>query len=449
MNIAELFDFMDWGAFSMLFLLVFAVAAVMFRRSAYFIYDPGWLVVFNLSVGVALAEYLYLVQNQGRADHALYIFAAFILFLAGARLTAAKPLPVSLSASMHDVPIMYATTEISKLKQLLVCFQMLIIVMLIIRASTQGLPIFAADPEMAKVMVNADGFGLITRLMAPSVLMATSTAMLLRASKVISLKKFILTLLPVLLVLLSSGSKGAFISLLVSYVIVKVYLLTSSGKRAKSANNSLVILFVFLVIAYAFLVLFLRGAEESDPMLFALNIFAVRLLAYGDAVFYFFFNDLYNVISFQPWDYAWDYLLSPIFAMLRLIDYPLTLGLRISSEMFGIDKMGPNPTLFVEGYAYFGFIFGLLYALLIGMLFQFLRKNAFSASFKSSAWGFLCFVAFFSISLTLPIDMILVAADIINTIIVVVFVWFMHQIFMFFYEEYVAFTLKNRPSITP
>jgi oligosaccharide repeat unit polymerase len=443
-NIAELFEFMDWGAFFIMFLSVFVLGIFMFRRSSYFIFDPGWLVVFNLSISVSLAEYLYFIQKQGRADHALYLFSAFFLFLTGARVTASKPKPLFQTDTPHEVAILHDPEQINKLKQLLVCFQILIMLMLVLRASTQGLPIFAEDPEMAKVMVNADGFGLITRLMAPSVLMASSIAMLLRAYRVISLKKFFLMLVPIVLVLLSSGSKGAFISLLIAYAIVKAYLFTISEKRARSGNYTVIILFVLMIIAYAFLVLLLRGSEESDPLFFALNIFAVRLLAYGDAVFYFFFNDLYNVISFQPYNYVWDYMLSPILAMLRLIDYPITLGVRISSEMFGIDKLGPNPTLFVEGYSYFGFVFGLLYSFLIGMLFQFLRKNAFSESVKSSAWGFLCFAAFFSLALLLPFDMILVVADIIDTIMVVSLVWIVHQIFMFFYEEYVAYTLKHR-----
>jgi hypothetical protein len=322
--------------------------------------------------------------------------------------------------------------ELKKLKQLMIFLQLVIISMLILRASTQGLAIFAADPEMAKVDVNSGGFGLITRILGPAISMSSAIAMLLLISKSISVKRCIWMLMPVILALLSSGSKGAFISLLGAYVVALIYQKrTISSFVIPQVGRSVAVL-IALLFSYSLLVLLLRGSNEESSMLFALTMLGVRFLAYGDALYYFFFNDLYRVISLQPLDYVWDYFFSPVLAMSRLIEYPITLGLRISGEMFGMEKGGPNPTMFVEGYAYFGYSFGLVYAFFIGVMFQFLRFNAFNAFSKFSAWNYLRFSILFNIASTLPTDMILVVGDMVNATLVFLLIWLLHQVYLIY-----------------
>jgi hypothetical protein len=441
MSIFNLFDVINWQAIFFIFTVVFGFGVALFHRCSYFVYDTGWITIVALSIAVALVEYLYLIEGQGLFSHALYVAIAFLLFLFGAR--ASRYLSIRAKYSCKGGPyysVVNRPLQIKKLMQLMKILQLIIIFMLIARGMTQGFPIFADDPEIAKVQVNSEGFGLITRLMEPSLIMATSIAMLLITSKVISIKKFLSMLVPVIIALLATGSKGAFVILLGAYVIALVYLKgsVSSFKAPKIAIN--LSIFTLFIISYSFLVLYISGAAADDPLSLALYTFGVRLLAFGDAVFYFFFNDLFDVISLQPIDYLWDFFISPLLSISRLIDYPITLGLRISGELFGMKSGGPNPTLFVEGYVYFGYAFGLLYAFLIGMAFQYLRSNIFNSSVWSSAWGYLFFTLLFSLSSALPTDMILFVGGLINSAIVLFLLWILHQGLHF-----IAFNLRRTP----
>ena len=240
----------------------------------------------------------------------------------------------------------------------------------------------------------------------------------------------LLGLFPPLLALLVSGSKGGLIAVLVSFTAVQAYLKGMDAEYRAPRPARILMLAAAAVLGYTFLVLLLRatGAAEGDPLLFALTTFGVRLIAFGDGVFYFFSNELHKVLSFQPLDYVWDYLLAPPLALLRLTDYPSTLGLKISGEMFGQEKMGPNPTVFVEGYAYFGGLLGPMYAACIGALFQALRSNAFSRSTRFRTWGFLWFAMLFPLAQMVAADMVLFVGEVTNALLVATLVWVIDEI---------------------
>jgi len=431
-NILDLFDEIIWSSFFTIFIVVFGFAAVLFRRCAYFYFDPGWLVVLTLSIGVTLVVYLYLFENLVLFSHVLYVSFALVLFLIGVRATHFLNYRKYYRANSCSQPMIHSPLQVKKLKQIMSILQLLIILMLLVRVATQGLAIFSEDPEMAKVLVNSGGFGLITRVIGAAVTMASAIAMLLLLSKEITGKKCIWMLMPVLFALLSSGSKGAFFSLLVSYAVALVYLRGTVPDFVIPPSGRIVALIIGAVVGYSFVVLSIRGASETDIWQFATTILGVRFLAFGDALYYFFCNNLYTVISLQPYDYVWDFFISPVLAMFRLIEYPITLGLKISGEMFGMERGGPNPTLFVEGYVYFGYVFGLVYALLIGMVFQYLRSNVFNSSVRSTAWGYLRFSILFSLTQALAADMIIVVGDVVNAIMVMVLVWFIQKLLMLF-----------------
>jgi hypothetical protein len=101
-----------------------------------------------------------------------------------------------------------------------------------------------------------------------------------------------------------------------------------------------------------------------------------------------------------------------------------------------MERGGPNPTVFVEGYVYFGYVFGLFYALLIGMTFQYLRGNVFDTSARLTAWGYLRFSILFSLAHTLPTDMILFVGEFVNAIIVFMIVWVLHQLLLLFTKNF-------------
>ena len=429
MNIADFFDLVEWQYFLLIFSLVMAVSIFLFRSCATVFYDPAWLAVLGMTTSVSLALYLGIVQKQGYIIHLLYIVAAYLMFLLGANLVQWLLRHRLSRKDLIDFDSPSSINNISTLRQILVILQFMLIALLLIRMTTQGLPILSDDPELAKVAVNTGGFGLITRLIGPTLIMSLAIVFLLGGRKMVSKRQMFLMLVPALLVLLSSGSKGALFEIIVVYVSAHVFLLgTDSSYRPNlKASFRMVLLTFIMVIGYAFLVLLIRGGGEASPLEFAIKTFGIRLIAYGDAVFYFFFNELYGQIIFQPIDYIWQYVLAPILAMMRLIEYPITLGRQIAIDMFGADMGGPNPTMFVEGYVYFGAVFGIVYAFLIGVLFQGLRRSFLMMQRKFNAWHYLWFSIFFALAVETPSDMVLFFGDLVNSFMAMSIVWFAHQ----------------------
>jgi oligosaccharide repeat unit polymerase len=430
MNIHDLFQLIQWSKFLLIFAVIFGSTILIVKNNTYFYFDPAWVTILGLSIGVSLVQYLYFIEGHGEFRHALYIAAAFCSFLLGIKITAnifRRRKPIHLNSY---IDIKNNSKELKKLRVILKFLQLLLLLMLIIRASTQGLAIFAPDPEMAKVETNTGGFGLITRIVAPAIIMSLAIGFLFYTSRLITAKKLFIILIPSLLLLLSSGSKGALLSIIVAYAAALAYQVrVFQNFIIPKSGRTIAILIIFL-LSYSLLVLLIRGSEETNPMLFAATTMAVRFLAFGDAVYYFFFNDLYLKILSHPISYIWDYMVVPTFAVIRLVDYEVTLGLKISGEMFGMERGGPNPTMFVEGYVYFGIIFGLVYVFFIGVIFQYLRFSAFGAFRKFTAFNYLRFIILFGIASTVPVDMILVSSDIINSLFVLWVSWVVMKIYL-------------------
>jgi hypothetical protein len=296
--------------------------------------------------------------------------------------------------------------------------------------SYQGLPILADDPEQAKVAINSSGFGLITRLVEPACSLSISISFFLWLKRFVSTQRMLLMLIPALTYSLSSGSKGALAIFLICYASVSTFLTSKDLYFRPNLRGSfrVVSFFLLTLFAYAFLVLIRRGVSESSPFEFALNTFGVRLLAYGDGAYYYFFNDLSTYIKHDYFDFFWGYAVAPILGFLRIAEYPMTLGVRIANEMFGMEAGGPNPTFLVEAHVYFGLTVGWIYSFLIGFLFQYLRQSFIMMKYHFNAWSFLWITALYSISCVVPVDMILFASSIFNYALLILLLWFVYSI---------------------
>ena len=436
MNIAQLLNVIDFALFLPLYLGVFLVASFLFKPLSYGVFDVGWIVIAAQSVGVTLVVYLDLSVYGYPSSQAIFIFFSLLCFLFGARVTQSAFLYIRPQRPQYTAESVAMLATLKHLWLILAILQALILALLLIRASIQGLPILAADPELAKVEVNSGGFGLITRILTPSVTLAFSIIFLLQGLGHLRGVRLLLAMLPALVALLASGSKGAVFTVLVSYTAVQAYLM-GFVQCYKPPNSARVVIYVAVgILGYVAVVLLLRaiGTGEDDPWLFVMTTFVVRLIAFGDGVFYYFINDLYRTLSFEPFDYMWDYILAPLLALIRLIDYPVSLGLKISDAMFGQDKLGPNPTMFVEGYAYFGALGGLFYTACLGMFFQIVRSNVFSRFRNVTAWHFVVFALLFSLGQVVASDMLMFHAELINSMLLASMVWLTLKLMQFLFS---------------
>ena len=95
----------------------------------------------------------------------------------------------------------------------------------------------------------------------------------------------------------------------------------------------------------------------------------------------------------------------PIAAPLRLTEYTPTLARELGIYITGAEDYGPNPTLYGEGLAYFGSLFGWIYAFGIGSLISILRYLALrSATLSNPIVGALAFAYIYSALLALSTD---------------------------------------------
>lgn len=105
-----------------------------------------------------------------------------------------------------------------------------------------------------------------------------------------------------------------------------------------------------------------------------LGAFAVRFLGFSDGPVYYFSDHMYRYSN-----YPITYPFADLLIDLRLkTDYTnLPLGRFINLHHFGMDTplFGPNPQVFVESHAAFHWL-SILWYILIGFLFVFLRKQA-------------------------------------------------------------------------
>jgi oligosaccharide repeat unit polymerase len=369
-------------------------------------------------------------MRQGELSNLLFISTSYISFFAGAQTANYFTRNGHASKFAVDFSSSISIKHIYILRRIFVVVQFVLISLLLVRIGTQGLPILAEDPEQAKVAINTAGFGLITRLMEAASVLSIAISFFLRLQRLISNQRMFLMLAPVLVTSLSSGAKGAMFAFLVGYASVHAFLLNKDFRYQTDLRRSKSTIFLFLLIlfGYAFLVLMRRGASEVSAFQFSINTFGVRLLAYGDSSFYYFFNDLASRITVNSTDYFRDYFLAPIFGFLRIADYPMTLGVRIANEMFGMESGGPNPTFFVEGHVYFGLMLGFIYSFLIGFLFQGLRRSYVIMKYQFNAWTFLWIAAFYSMALSVPADMILFVGYLLNFFLLTPLVWLIYKV---------------------
>jgi hypothetical protein len=173
MNIADFFNLINWSPFLLIFGIVIGIAILLFRRCSYFIYDPAWIVVGGLSIAVTLMLYVYVVEQVRVGMLVGYVCAAFLTFLIGARGTCAILQRNAHRAHKIDFGAYRSRLQRRRLLQILFVLQVLIVLLISVRAATQGLPILADDPESAKVDVNAGAGGYLAAV--PIFILANET----------------------------------------------------------------------------------------------------------------------------------------------------------------------------------------------------------------------------------------------------------------------------------
>ncbi len=424
MHIVDFAASIDPGLYLPVILSVGLAGVLLLYRESFGLFDPLWLLVMAMSFGVANLVYIDVLGRQESTGFAAYIALTVVLFAAGAAISRSL-LRRGRNAIRQDGAAQTAQMQSSVHRRfanrVLISATMLLMLALLVRAVTVGLPIFAANPETQRVAVNSGGFGLLQRVIEPCVYCVLLLVFYLgRATgKTTQLRAICFSV--AMVALLVSGAKGALVMAYNAFFFANLYISLRTSSRKSIVPVKAILIAGVGIIGYAMAILTLRavGTSEEDVSGFVINTFFARLIAYGDGIYYFFVSGrLYERMTYSPLDFLYREILVPFLAPLRILSYPSgTLGNDIALFMFGEQtRGGPNPTMAVEGYAFFGMAGGLVYCTLLGALFGYLRRVLLTRRPRHEMASLLLFGFVNTLVLRLPSDFLYFTGGIVDVV---------------------------------
>jgi len=420
MHIVDFVQQVDTTRYFSILAIVLLINVLFFRKLAFNRYDPLWIVVLSLSFQLTTPIYLWLVDQDIELKYLVYIICAVLLFWVGAFIAQQflRMPRSSLTDGAHSSQRYPLTAQKGKERFIYIFLTwstLMLMLALLVRAFTSGLPIFANNPELEKLLVNRGGLGVLERIIEPSVNCSLIFIYYLARMKGrFTLKLLIYMVIP-LLALLVSGSKSALLTVYYTFYFANTYAALRERQRFAFVSMKVVISGAVAVLAYATFVLIARanGSGIVDVNKFVAQTLLTRFIGFSDGIYYFFEGTtLYSRLHYGIGDYFYLYWIVPLLAPLRLVPYPAqALGNEIiATKLGGIWLGGPNPTMSVEGFIFFGFG-GLLYCFFLGVLFSFCRRIMLKIKMRGNLQALLLFSIGNLLSLKIASDMILFTAS--------------------------------------
>jgi hypothetical protein len=367
LNINEI----DFFVFISILILTITINFYLFKKLLFGFMDPMFFVIINTSLTLTLIIYdRYFNKDY---ENMLYVIFCQYAFIVGARITLHvinlknRPFisPKVSKDKINSRSALWVLNISSSILLFVLAYYMVI-----------GLPAFSSDPELARVLTRKDGGGGISRIFDVFSYLSLTMWFYIRGKKIKInfLSNYISIILPILL-LFAAGSKASIIYVYLSLFSVSKYISFEMNENFK-ISIKYVIITIILILSVSFIFLFVR-AETVDPMAnpidFASHALLYRVIFSGVGAFYYFSNNIIELNNLNILDYIYQYLIIPIFAPLRLVSYEQTVGSILAISMVGDDTFGPNPSMYVEGKVYFGWIGGIFYCAVLGVIFSIFR----------------------------------------------------------------------------
>jgi len=273
----------------------------------------------------------------------------------------------------------------------------IIIILNAIHIYQSGSALLSGNIDEAKTMGFSGGSGIIRRINWSLLYFDFFCfALLYRLTKHIGnvVAMAILTLL-----LISLGSKGALISVLVMFSVLFASKSFFSGDRKRlnfkvfiyGGAGLLFSMFIFII--------------SSDNFFEALSKFYTRLMYFGDVNLYL--NNDYVSQQFSHFDFFnfIDFALNPLTSMFRLTDYYLPVGVQfvhaLNEGRISIDgNYGPNLTFYATAILFFGWLGGGVFSSIVGFYVGFIRRVCITITItKPFRFLFYCYSYFLCLTL--------------------------------------------------
>jgi hypothetical protein len=267
-----------------------------------------------------------------------------------------------------------------ELEIVLVVTTVIIVIANLYLGFTAGFPLFSAEPSETKVTVYTGGLGMVRHLnQGPYKFLSCGCILLIAIGRKPMLAISMLFVSSVFLAL--SGSKGALLPILFVLAFVLSHKGLVQNKKRFNKIKKLALPTFAATVAVAMTVVI----HENGGLVGSLLFLAKRLLYFGDVILYYYprrgaIPELMNV---GPFGYI-HYLVDPLLAMLRVLDYTSILpplGSIISNSDPGI---GPNAEYFVRADIFFGPVFGCVYCFAIGYLTNLFRRQFFTVRTRNA-----------------------------------------------------------------
>lgn len=406
---------LDLAAYLTILGLTLFTNYLLFRRLLFSFVDPIWfLVIINTTITLTLVIYDRFIEKDLWSRTVLYVILCQLLFIGGAQLT-----KWALTRCIRPFSILngHARLTNSRAAVRILKVSTFFLVLIAIYYVFTGLPSLSNDPELARVMSRREGGGAITRLFYVFSYLSLTLWFYCRAkgigvNRLVSLLGIVLPLFLLLFV----GAKASLLLVYISFFYVNYYV-SSEMARPFRMSATYVFIAVLAILCVSIVLLYARAEAVSaavDPLEFAGLQLLSRIIFSGIGASYYFSNPIADLHGLDILDYCYQYVLLPLFAPFRLLSYEPTVGSILAVSMTGDDTFGPNPSMYVEGQIYFGWVGGVLYCGVLGIIFSVFRYYPLNFRRLPSYTRAIIFSFGNMVIMSMTYDMILFVGDVIN-----------------------------------
>lgn len=368
--------------FGLYYVFFSVILFLLFRKYILSVFDPFIFIILMMSSSLCLTV---------DSSFFFYVLLAILFFFFGFRIIGVPKRNFTKIDAFIDTKLLEIFT---------ILFFILYAVVSIIMFKASGIPLFADNPTESKISMFVEGTGWIRRIIFLSGFLPICISLLLIVSK----KKIFYAFMFFLYLLISvmHGSKGGLIGSIAIfwYLYQQNNLWSDSTMHVKNFIRSKIKYFLVITVLLFLSIVIKESEIEGQDPIFSIGF---RLMEFGDVMLYYktqvvrdYFVNL-NFVDFILYEF------NGILGMLRLTPYYEPLGYQMvkafwnTSSLFDDVVLGPNTVFFVKGHVFFGYIGGIVYSFLMGVLSAYFRKKIIEIKIKNIFMYAIAVYVFFQI----------------------------------------------------
>ena len=368
--------------FGLYYVFFSLVLFYLFRKYILSVFDPFVFIILMMSSSLCLTV---------DSSFFFYVLLSVLFFFFGFKLIAVPKRNFGKIDEFVDIKLIEIFTLL---------FFIIYVIVSVLMFKSSGIPLLADNPTESKISMFSEGTGWIRRLIFLSGFLPICISLLLIVSK----KKLFYSLMFFLYLLISvmHGSKGGIIGAIAIfwYLYQQNNIWSDSTIFIKKFIRSKIKYFLVITLVLFLSIVMKESEIEGQDLIFSIGF---RLMEFGDVMLYYktqvvrdyFVN--FNFVDFILYEF------NGILGMLRLTPYYEPLGYQMvkaywnTSSLYDDVVLGPNTVFFVKGHVFFGYVGGILYSFVMGVLSAYFRKKIIEIKIKNIFMYAIAVYVFFQI----------------------------------------------------